>query len=217
MNITISEEIKRKTPQFSVGVLTATVSIFKSPDLDRLIDELEHTLNQEYNISDVVNLEVIKEGRDAYKVYGKDPSRYRLAVESLYRRIVKGNALYRINNVVDIGNVLSLKTRKSIAVLDYDNIQGDVFIRLGTEQDKYEGIGRGQINISNIPLYEDEIGPFGSTTSDTVRTMITNQTKKILVFIISFTGNKNLPQELELAEQLFEDFASGVHFTKDMI
>ena len=40
------------------------------------------------------------------------------------------------------------------------------------------------INIENIPLYEDEIGPFGSTTSDTPRTMVTENTKKILLFMV---------------------------------
>ncbi len=128
--------------------------------------------------------EAAKDARDAYKAYGKDPSRYRLATESLYRRLSKGNKLYRINNVVDIGNILSLEFRKSVAVLDYDNIQGDINIRLGKSSDEYFGIGRGKLNIENIPLYEDSIGPFGSTTSDTERTMITNKTSKIAFAVI---------------------------------
>lgn len=207
MNITIDPNLQAVTPQFHVGVLTADITIYDEPRLNKIIEQLEEELQHTYDISDVVHLDIIKQGRDAYKAYGKDPSRYRLAVESLYRRIVKGNKLYRINNVVDIGNILSLFTRKSIAVLDKDKIQGDIFIRLGTDDDEYNGIGRGRLNITNVPLYEDDIGPFGSTTSDTERTMITNSTTSILVFIISFTGSGHLNKELDKANELFEKYA----------
>ena len=112
--------------------------------------------------------------------------RYRLACESLFRRLVKGNGLYRVNNVVDAGNVLSIELAKSTAVLDYDKLQGDIYIRIGTIDDIYYGIGRGLINVTNIPLYVDEVSPFGSPTSDTERTSITMDTKKILLMVICF-------------------------------
>jgi len=217
MNITISDEIRKKTPQFNVGILKANVMIYDCKRLHAYINEIEEEVRAKYVISDVVNMNIIKQGRDAYKAYGKDPSRYRLAVESLYRRIVKGNKIYRINNVVDSGNLLSIQTKKSIAVLDFNSIHGDVFIRLGNEEDHYEGIGRGTININNIPLYEDEIGPFGSTTIDTERTMIKENTTSILVFIISFTGKSEMEKELDSARQYFQEFAMGSNFQTSII
>jgi DNA/RNA-binding domain of Phe-tRNA-synthetase-like protein len=184
MEIKISEQLKKVTPNFHIGVMIANVDVYEDSRIDQLIEEIEYEVHSSIDIKDVVNLEIIKDGRDAYKKYGKDPSRYRLAVESLYRRLSKGNKLYRINNLVDLGNILSIKTRKSIAVLDYHKINNDILIRLGTSSDEYYGIGRGKINIENIPLYEDDLGPFGSGTSDTERTMITNKTNKILLFIV---------------------------------
>ena len=109
-----------------------------------------------------------------------------MACESLFRRLVKNNGLYRVNNVVDAGNVLSLELAKSTAVLDYEKIEGDINIRIGTTDDIYYGIGRGLINVSNIPLYVDKNSPFGSPTSDTERTSITSSTKKILLMVICF-------------------------------
>jgi len=209
MDIKIDKELQTLTPDFSVGVMTCDVTVSDNKNVDRVIKELENEISSTIDIKDVVNLAIIKDGRDAYKKYGKDPSRYRLAVESLYRRLSKGNKLYRINNVVDVGNILSIKTRKSVAVLDYDKIKGDVLIRLGRDTDNYEGIGRGKLNISKIPLYEDSIGPFGSVTSDTVRTMITKETTSILLFIISFSGKKALYEELELAKNLYTEFAEA--------
>ena len=108
MKITIDKVIKEKTPNFCVGVMSCNVLVYQNDEIDKLLIEYEEDIYSSINISDVVNLEIIKDGRDAYKAYGKDPSRYRLATESLYRRLSKGNKLYRINNVVDLGNVLSL-------------------------------------------------------------------------------------------------------------
>ena len=212
MEIIISDEIKKLTPNFYVGVIECDVTIYEEVKIDELINNLEYKIQTSHQIEEIVNLPIIKDGRDAYKTYGKDPSRYRLATESLYRRLVKGNRLYRINNVVDLGNILSIETRKSIAVLDAEKIKGNITIRLGNENDEYYGIGRGEINIANIPLYEDEIGPFGSVTSDTERTMISTHTSKVLIFIISFSGKSNLNSEIDFAMNLYRKFAKATNF-----
>jgi len=209
MNVKIDKELKKITPNFNMGVVEIEVEQFECFELNETITQFEDEINKTIDIKDVVNLDIIKDGRDAYKKYGKDPSRYRLSVESLYRRLAKGNKLYRINNIVDIGNLLSILTRKSIAVLDYDKIIGDVFVRLGRNDEQYEGIGRGLLNIENIPVYVDEISAFGSTTSDTKRTSITNKTKKILVFVISFSGTASLNCEIKLIKDFYMKYANG--------
>ena len=217
MKISIDDKLKEITPMFNVGVLICNVKIMENERITKLIEDLENTISKGIAIGEVVNLNIIKQARDAYKLYGKDPSRYRLAAESLYRRLSKGNKLYRINNVVDLGNILSLHTRKSIAVLDYDKIIGDIFIRLGKSSDDFVGLGRGKLNITNIPLYEDDLGPFGSSTSDTERTMITPETKRVLILIISFTGSANLHNELDYAKALYSKYAEASEFAQKVI
>lgn len=186
MNIKIDKSIKNILPEFSLMAFKMDVTYDESNNLDSLIETTEKNVFNKYTLNDVLKIPLIKEARDSYKKIGKDPSRYRLSCESLLRRIVKGNQLYRINNLVDLGNVLSIEVNRSVAVLDYEKIVGDIIIRMGTDEDEYYGIGRGLINVSNIPVYEDSISPFGSTTSDTERTMITKNTKTILLFIIYF-------------------------------
>ena len=217
MIISIDNEIKEKTEEFYIGVMSCNVEIFEDENISNLVSKYEKDINENISIGDVINLKKIKDARDAYKAFGKDPSRYRLATESLYRRLSKGNKLYRINNVVDIGNILSLEFRKSVAVLDYNNIIGNINIRLGKSSDEYYGIGRGKLNIENIPLYEDDIGPFGSTTSDTERTMITKDTSKILLFIVSFSGREGLNTELTLAQDFYKKYAKGSNFEQYII
>ena len=209
MKIRIDRSLSDKLPNFNIIAYTMDVVCEASDKIESLISQYEDYIMEEYSIESVLDIPLIKEARDSYKKLGKDPSRYRLACESLMRRLVKGNKLYRINNLVDAGNILSIATRRSVAVLDYDKIVGDVLIRVGRASDEYEGIGRGKINIENIPLYEDEIGPFGSTTSDTTRTMVTESTKKILLFIVCF-GKDEIEEDKKIAIDIFEKYC-GAH------
>jgi len=208
LNMTIDRTLKDKTPDFCIGVLVFKASVMIDDQLTNLIHQKEQEVQTQYTLKSLLKTPNILVARNAYKAYGKDPSRYRLAVESLFRRIIKGNTLYRINNLVDLGNYLSLHFQKSTAVLDLDKIQGDIFIRLGKDE-PYEGIARGDINIKDIPVYVDEVGPFGSTTSDTPRTMITNESSNILLLIISFTGKDGLDDELAFAKQMVEAYAKA--------
>lgn len=150
MDIYIDKSITNILDEFDIIAFKMDVVIENSDKISNLISLYENKIRGEYSLADVLNIPFIKEGRDGYKKLGKDPSRYRLACESLLRRIVKGNNLYKINNVVDAGNILSIETNRSVAVLDFDKIKFPVTIRLGTEEDEYYGIGRGKINVSDM-------------------------------------------------------------------
>ena len=214
MKITIKNEILNKLPDFDILAFTMEVTYRETgSELLSLIKNYEDKIKEEYSLEDVLNIPLIKEARDGYKKLGKDPSRYRLACESLYRRLVKGNDLYIINNLVDVGNILSIDLRRSTAVLDLDKIDGDINIRLGRSTDYYEGIGRGVINIENIPCYEDNISPFGSTTSDTLRTSVTSSTKKILLFIVCF-GSSEKEYGENKAIELFTKYCDARNILK---
>ncbi len=47
--------------------------------------------------------------------------------------------------------------------------------------------------------------------------MITDRTKKILLFIISFSGDEDLMYELEYAKELYEKYANGENFELNVI
>lgn len=210
MKITIQNELLEKVPSFHIRAFSMQVRVRDSEHTSALMTTYEHQIEEEYSLEDVLNIPLIKEARQSYKAWGKDPSRYRLAVESLFRRLVKGFGLYRINNVVDVGNILSLELKRSTAILDLDQIQGDILIRLGTQADVYEGIGRGLLNVESIPLYCDQISPFGSPTSDTLRTAVTDQTQNILVFIICFV-TPLATEDITKTIDLFKTYTDATH------
>ena len=206
MLITIKKELSDILPNFNVYAYSMNVKVEDSKIIEGKIKKLEKEIEEKYVLEDVLQIPSIKNARDGYKKLGKDPSRYRLACESLFRRLVKGKGLYFVNNVVDAGNVLSIELAKSTAVLDYDKIEGDINIRIGTTDDIYYGIGRGLINVTNIPLYCDNNSPFGSPTSDTERTSIQNDTKKVLLMVICF-DNLDKEKIKEVSLDTFKKYA----------
>ncbi len=123
---------------------------------------------------------------------GNDPTRYRGSNEALVRRISQGKDLYRVNTVVDINNLLSLETLHSAGTFDLDRVQPPIIFRVGQPGEIYAGIGRGEIKIEGLPVFADQSGPFGSTTSDSERTMVRLDTTRILMVVISFLGAEGM-------------------------
>ena len=191
MNCRISNDLKNLLPNFSVIAYEIDFesdfdAMNKSIEVDDYLEKLYTLVSSKYNYDEITKIPKLKQTRDGYKKMGKDPSHTRPACEALLRRVVKGNNLYRLGDVIDLGNILSIETLRSVCVVDKERLVNDVVIRLGTKEDIYEGINRGLINVTNIPVYTDEIGPFGCPTSDTLRTCVTSSTKSILVMIICF-------------------------------
>lgn len=215
--IRLDSQLKEKVPGYCVAVMSFDMSVMPTQEpLKEEMNRLEQDIMQQLTLETLLKEPRIVAARAGYKALGKDPSRYRLSCEALLRRLIKGNGLYFVNNAVDIGNVLSARTQRSVAVLDEDKIQGDVLIRIGQDE-PYEGIGRGAINIENIPVYCDELGPFGTPTSDTPRTRITETTKTILLFVTSFNGTDGLLQDVELAKDLFTRFGEMKNFSLEIV
>ncbi|MBQ4164510.1 MAG: hypothetical protein IJD87_05465 [Turicibacter sp.] len=215
--IRLDSQLKEKVPGYCVAVMSFDMSVMPTQEpLKEEMNRLEQDIMQQLTLETLLKEPRIASARAGYKALGKDPSRYRLSCEALLRRLIKGNGLYFVNNAVDIGNVLSASTQRSVAVLDEDKIEGDVLIRIGQDE-PYEGIGRGAINIENIPVYCDELGPFGTPTSDTPRTRITETTKTILLFITSFNGTDGLLQDVELAKELFTRFGEMKNFSLEIV
>lgn len=210
MKLIINEDIKAIVSDFNV---TAYHIIFKdnynaltkSSNVDNLINKLTIDCQTKYNYDEITKIPKLKETRDGYKAFGKDPSHIRPASEALLRRLVKGTNLYRLGDVIDLGNILSVMTLRSVCVVDYNKLVGDVVIKMGTKDDIYYGIGRGLINVEDIPIYVDDLGPFGCPTSDNDRTKVTDETKEILIMIINFSNNE-LAEDENLLINLYKNY-----------
>jgi len=160
-NIKISAEVKEKCPDLILGCLSCDVKWeAEVVDLKVAIEKACEDLQFFLKTPDISQLGAIASSRKGYKALGKDPSRYRLSAEALLRRVVKGKGLYQINNIVDTLNLISIQTGYSIGGYDIEQIEGDILLGIGEEGEAYQGIGKGDLNIANLPVFRDDKGAF---------------------------------------------------------
>jgi DNA/RNA-binding domain of Phe-tRNA-synthetase-like protein len=116
--------------------------------------------------------------RELYRRFGTDPTRMRPSSEALMRRIKKGEALPRINSLVDVANALSVQLQVPVGLYDLGKVKGDeLVIRLGRDGESYEGIGKEKVNVAGRICVADAEGPCGNPSADSARTMITTDTE----------------------------------------
>lgn len=180
------------------------------------IQQKIEVINTELKVDEISKLPAIAASRKAYKICGKDPARYRLSADALLRRVLKRKEIYQVNNVVDLLNLVSISSGFSIGGYDADTINGKVEFGIGRANEAYEGIGRGGLNIEFMPVFRDEIGAFGTSTSDSVRTSVRNNTKRFLMIIINY-GASSLSLTTELAIDLLKQYAAATNIEQKYI
>lgn len=211
--IIFSEEIKKTAP--NLRVLQVEARLTNPPTSDLLWEKIgrsEQWLRDNFKIEDIKNRPAIAATRAAYKALGKDPNRYRPSAEALCRRVLNGKGLYRLTTLVDIINLVSIDTGFSIGGFDADKIVGDsLTLSVGIENEPFDAIGRGQLNIGGLPVYRDAEGPIGTPTSDVERTKLTPDTTNLLMLVNKYGEDEQADNEnlMNYIAWLLSKFASA--------
>ena len=218
MKIKIENKLKSSC-NVNLGCIMYNVNVVKDNIKlwEYIENEVVYKIKELYTLDNLTKQINIKTSREAYKAIGKEPSRYRVSSEALIRRILQDKSLYKINNVVDTNNLISIETGYSVGSYDLKKIQGSIDFRIGKEGEKYQGIGKEMINIENLPVFADELGAYGSPTSDSTRTMITNETKEVLTVLISFNGLEGLEKSVELAKKYLIEYVDAKNLSSIIV
>ena len=115
------------------------------------------------------------DARSLYKDLGLDPTKVRPSNEALLRRVLRGEALYTVNTLVDALNLCSLRAQLPFGLYDLDLVQPPIVLRRGKPGESYEGIRKPAANVEGRPVLVYAPAPFGNPPSDSARTMITNR------------------------------------------
>jgi DNA/RNA-binding domain of Phe-tRNA-synthetase-like protein len=216
--VSIDGELKARCPRTALGCVSASVEAGEAPA--GLGDELRACEERIVKLPEpraVLEATQILATRAAYKALGKDPARYRGSAEALLRRVIAGKGLPKINVVVDASNLVSVESRMSIGLYDLEHVSGDIVFRAGRAGETYKGIGKYDLNLEGLPVFCDALGPHGSPTSDSERTMVTASTKKVIAVIISFGGAEGLDRWTERLGALFALYASGTDIATEIV
>lgn len=209
--IIIDERIKAVCPDIKIGVIRAKVTNCEtSAELWAEIEQEAKAIVDKYELLEINKRPAVAQTRALYRALGKDPNRYRVASEALCRRVIRGLGLYRIDTLVDLINLVSIKSGYAISGLDADKLVGDTLaMGVGEDGEEYHGIGRGLLNISGIPVYRDAVGGVATPTSDEERTKITIDTRTLQMNINGFGMEMPMEEAVRWSEELLRKYASA--------
>ena len=156
---------------------------------NKRFDELEEPvidyIRVQYRLETLKDHEVIRRYRDFYwREIKIDPTKIRPASEALVRRILRGQHLPRILNVVDAYNLASVETMLSFGAFDLDKLRLPLIIRFAHGGEEFLGIGMKEVEhlSGKEPVIGDTEGiiciyPY----RDSDRTKITKNTRNVLL------------------------------------
>lgn len=181
------------------AVILEGISVRDStPELLAAMLELSDRIRAEYKGVTAGDLPRIRAVRTMYRTLGVDPHHTRPSSEALFRRVLRGDDLPKVNTVVDAANLWSLTTLTPVGLYDADQLAPPVAFRLGYHGEGYEGIRKDWVNVADRPVLVDRTGPFGNPTSDSLRTAVTATTKHLLA--VAFQPRSFPEDEVALLE-----------------
>src|SRR5579863_9962086 len=214
-------EIKIELPDVKLGVVEADGLRVAPADeaLARMMDEICDRKRGEFTVETLAEAGPTRAVRAMFRAWDMDPSKYRPSSEALLRRVVQGKGLYRVSNVVDIGNLVSIETGWPLGCYDRARIRPPVVFRHGGAGERYEGIRKRTWHLEGRPVLADPDGPFGSPISDSTRSMITESAREILVVIYAPEGAPDSGIEAAMARlgERFAQFAGAVGPARTLI
>jgi DNA/RNA-binding domain of Phe-tRNA-synthetase-like protein len=206
VKIQIGPVLKNINPIMEVGIIESKViNSAYSRELWNEIQQITIQVRESFTFETIKDQPRIAATRKMYSACGKDPSRYRPSAEALMRRIVKGQDLYQINTLVDLINLVSLKSGYSIGGFDTSFIEGSVEAGLGRPGEVFHAIGR------------DTKGPIGTPTSDEERTAIRSETNHLLLVINAYDGPDGLTTVMDYALDLLKQHAGATLLNREII
>lgn len=139
----IDNKIFEMFPGYCRGVvLVFDIKITDSPaELVSMLRDAEKALHTKVNADDPASHVRINSWREAYRLFGAKPAKFRSSIEAMVRRVLNGNELPAINTVVDIGNILSLRHIITAGAHAIDVVKGDISLKRATGAESFTPFG----------------------------------------------------------------------------
>jgi DNA/RNA-binding domain of Phe-tRNA-synthetase-like protein len=193
MDVDVVPSLSGKGIMVSTGELhELEVRESRKESFQALAGELKIEMRERFPTLDLVKDDrTVRALRQFYWSIGIDPTKTRPSSEALLRRLLK-KELPMINNMVDAGNLASVKTIIPIGIYDMDRMGGGPVLRPAEAGEKFVGIGGVDSALEEgIPVLADDAGIIHLYPHrDCMRTRITEHTENALVVACGARGIK---------------------------
>lgn len=143
MMIEVNKTIFEKYPQLKLGIVVAK-GLDNSGYDERIREEIaqaESQIRSKIELQSLVDLPKIADWRKAYTSFDSNPKTFKNSVESLMRRVLKGEGLPKINMIVDIYNLISIKHILPAGGDDIDRVEGNIHLTIAKGGEPFTLLG----------------------------------------------------------------------------
>lgn len=146
MRFLIQKELFDLFPGLTIGVVVAmgVDNIRHSEAIDDLLSQAIGEMKKNFVAEKAQDHPRIKPWRNAFSKLGISGSKFPSSIESMARRILKGDPFPKINPLVDLYNSLSLKYLVPMGGHDLDTLEGDLHLRFAEGWEPFTPMGGGE-------------------------------------------------------------------------
>ncbi|NWF92514.1 MAG: hypothetical protein HXY46_06325 [Syntrophaceae bacterium] len=146
MQFSIQQELFTILPDVTIGMVVArgVDNTHPSREIEILLNETIDEMKKNFVFEKAQEHPRIKPWRDAFSRLGISGSKFPSSIESMARRVLKGDPFPRINPLVDLYNSVSLKHLVPMGGHDLDTIKGDIHLRFAEGWEPFVPMGGGE-------------------------------------------------------------------------
>jgi DNA/RNA-binding domain of Phe-tRNA-synthetase-like protein len=147
---------------------------------------IESVASSGFTIDSILDAPVVKEWRNAFQRFGVKPSKFRSAIEQLYRRALRDEIIETSLPLVNLYCYVSLIEMVPMGAYDLEKVEGDIAIRLSKENEPFLGIGdtTPMMSTPGAVVYSDHSGIicWAWNHRDAARVSLTAETDRAIFF-----------------------------------
>jgi DNA/RNA-binding domain of Phe-tRNA-synthetase-like protein len=145
MGFFIQKELFDLLPDLTIGVIVARGidNTQASTEIEKLLVEAIEGIRGSFGAEKVQEHPRIKPWRSTFSKLGISGSKFPSSIESMARRILKGDPFPRINPLVDLYNSVSLRFVVPMGGHDLDTLDGDIRLQFAEGWEPFTPMGGG--------------------------------------------------------------------------
>jgi len=146
MRFSIQKELFDLLPDLTIGMVVAMEvdNTRPSKEIDDLLSQTLEEMRRNFIVEKAQDHPRIKPWRTAFSKLGISGSKFPSSIESMARRVLKGDPFPKINSLVDLYNSISLRYLVPMGGHDLDTLHGDIHLRFAEGWEAFTPMGGGE-------------------------------------------------------------------------
>lgn len=146
MRFSIQKELFDLLPDLTIGMVVArgVGNTHSSKEIDDLLTQAIEEVRRNFGTDKAQEHPRIKPWRSAFSKLGISGSKFPSSIESMARRILKGDPFPKINPLVDLYNSVSLKYLVPMGGHDLDTLEGNIYLQFADGWETFTPMDGGE-------------------------------------------------------------------------